>query len=538
MLDILIKNGTIIDGSGNPRYTADVAVEGGVITRIGKNIDEPAERVIDAAGLSVTPGFIDTHSHGDDMVLFQNDAYNCLEQGITTQLVGNCGESPAPYPEDNVMPPIRRQVSDEELAQIKAICRDSSTFMEHAKHVNLGVNVAFLIGHNAIRAHAMGTSDGKATPEQLEDMRRSIRIAMEAGFFGYSTGLVYAPSVYGDTEELTELAKVVADYGGVYASHIRGEGNSVFDAVAEAIEIGRGSGASVLVSHIKIMGEKNRGRAAEILKMLHSANEDGVHVFADQYPYEAGSAPLITQIPPKYLAGGKEETLRLIADREMREKIEYSIFHEADEFESSIYDAGYDGAIIVTANKTPQYVGMTLGEIAKKENKAPIDVMMDILIANDGVVQAIYKCQSLGDVLTFMADPLVHAGCDWFAYEKHFDINQRSGGHPRGTSTMIRRIELTRDNGLRSAEDCIRSITGAPAEAMGFTGRGLIKEGYAADICVLDYPNIRATSDYLYPFKRNQGLHYVLVNGNLAVCDGLCTGGYFGQPILHKSKKQ
>lgn len=533
MLDIVIKNGIILDGSGAPRYRADVAIKEGIITSIAPGITESAKEVIDADSLFVTPGFIDTHAHSDDNVFFKNDGYNCLEQGITLQLAGNCGESPAPYPENAVMNPIHREVSPEELERVIRISKSSSTFMEEAKRQEMGINMAFLVGHNALRIHAMGYSDAAPNEKKLQDMKENVAKAMEAGFFGYSTGLVYAPSVYGTIKEFVELAKVAAQYKGVYASHIRGEGNNVMNAVQEAIQVGRESGASVLISHIKIAGARNRGRARDILKMIHTARAEGINVYADQYPYDAGSAPLITQIPPKYLTGGKSEILKQLKDPAFRKQVEFSIFHESDAFESLLYDAGYGGSTIAEAAATPQYVGLSIEQIAKREGKTPIDAMADLLIANQGTVQGIYACQSMEDVLTFMADPYVYAGCDWFSYPVHYDTEQISGGHPRGTSTMCRRIELIRDYGLRTAEECIRSMTGGPAQSLGMKNRGLIKEGYAADICILDYSNVRATSDYLYPFRKNRGISHVLVNGHVAVRDGACLGGYFGQVIQH-----
>lgn len=529
--DVLIKGGTILDGSGRQRYRADVAVKDGKIACIAPNIKDGAARVLDADGLFVTPGFIDTHAHSDDVVFLKNDCYNCLEQGITMQVAGNCGESPAPYPADSLMKPIKQEVSEQEMERIIRISKDSATYMDEAMRADLGINMAFFVGHNALRAHAMGYRDGKPTDAEMADMKENIAKAMEAGFLGYSSGLVYAPSVYADTEELTELAKVVARYKGTYSSHIRGEGISLFDAVREAIQVGRGSGASVLISHLKVIAPQFRGRANEILGMIHDARAEGINVFADQYPYTAGSAPLISQIPPKHLNGGRAETLQQLRDPAFRKKVEYSIFHEPEEFESAMYAAGYGGTVIATSAGTPQYVGRTLEEVARELGIAPIDAMAELLLANDGTVQCIYHYDNLPDVLTIMADPNVYAGCDWYSYPYHYDTEQLGGGHPRGTSTMIRRLELMRNYGIKTAEECIRSMTGGPAGALSLKGRGLLREGYAADICVLDYPNAHTTSDYLYPFRKNQGLHYVLVNGQLALENGICLGSYAGQVV-------
>ena len=537
MLDILIKGGTVLDGSGAPRFKGDVGIKDGLIAKVAPSIDEEAERVIDAKGLFVTPGFIDTHSHADDLVFYHSDSYNCIEQGITTVLTGNCGVTPAPFPFDTPKNPIKRPVSDERRAEILKICENGATYIEEAKKTEFGVNIAFLIGHCSVRAHAMGMSPEKPTKEQMEDMKNSVRIAMEAGYYGFSTGLVYAPSVYGDVDEIAELAAVAAEYGGVYASHIRGEGNNLINAIAEAIEVGKKSGAPVLISHIKVMGKSNLGKSRQVLKMIHEARDSGMNIFADQYPYDSGSAPLISQIPPKFLTEGAVKTLEHLKDPKFRDEIEWSIFNESDEFESIIYDAGYEGSTISDAAKTPQYVGKNLAQIAEEMGVRPIDAMCELLITNGVTVQGIYKCQNEEDILVYAADPLVFAGTDWGNIYEHHDINKQGGCHPRGISTMIRRIELIRDNNLRTPEETIRTMTGGPALAMGFEKRGFLKEGYAADVCVFDYEKIRANSDYVHPYLPNEGLEYVLVNGVVDLEHGKCLGKMAGQVLLNKGKK-
>ncbi len=536
MLDILIKNGTVIDGSGRPGFQADVAVEKGIITRVEPHITDGAGQVIDAQGLTVTPGFINTHSHSDDNALETADCCLYLEQGITTQLVGNCGSSLTPCRPEEAARQLPDGLTEEQAAILKRACQDPAAFMAHAQGVCYGVNAAYMVGHTRLRSYAMGPGDGRPTESQLDDMKNMIDRAMKGGMYGYSSGLVYAPSVYADTWELTELAKAAAAGGGIYASHIRGEGIHVFDSIAEAIRIGEDSGAPVLISHIKIMGKQNRGRAAEVLELIHRANERGVKVFADQYPYEAASAPLLSQIPPKYLTGGREKTLQLIADKAVRRQIEHSIFHQAEEFESCLFDAGYKGSVIVGAQKTPQFIGMTLAEVGRAEGKEPIDAMMDVLIANQGSVQGVYYVQDMQDILTFLADPYVFTGDDWSTdgVGNRPDPEKKGGSHPRGTSTFVRKIELARDKGLLTPEGCIYRMTGGPAQAVGIANRGLLRPSYAADICLLDYDKVRAQSDYLYPYRRNLGIRTVIVNGRIAVQNGLCTGDLHGRTLLHR----
>lgn len=537
MLDVKITGGTLLDGTGRPGYRAEIGIRDGIITEIAPKLQESAREVLDAEGLCVTPGFLDTHAHSDDAVFFRSDGYNCLEQGITTQLVGNCGDSPAPYRKDCGVPLTTRPAAPERLEEMMAAAKDCPTFLAAADRQEKGINYAFLVGHNALRLSVMGESPAAPTPLQLQAMQEQIRLAMRAGYFGYSSGLVYAPSVYADTAELTALAKASAEFGGLYASHIRGEGDHVLEAVREAIAVGRGAGCPVLISHIKVMGPNRAGKAQAMLRMIREANAEGVRVFADQYPYDAGSAPLISQIPPKYLREGRAALLQRLEEPQFRRQVEHSIFHETEEFESCLYYAGYAGSRIAAAAETPEAVGKTLTELAAAAGVAPVDAMAELLLRNHGTVQGVYTCMQMEDIRTFLADENVYAGTDWSAYPEHYSEEQVGGGHPRGTGAMFRRIELCREFRLRSPEACIRSMTGAPAGAIGLRDRGLLRPGLAADLCVLDWERAAAEADDLHPFRRNRGLAYVLLNGTVAVRGGRATGCYAGQVLRHAPVK-
>ena len=264
MFDILIKNGQIVDGSGKPAFYADLAVKDGKIAKIAPAIDGEAKEIIDASGLQVTPGFIDNHSHSDSAAFTGSDCYNYLEQGVTTQIAGQCGSSPEPYAEGSIR---QDGLTSEEFETRKQKARTPTTFLQAAEEQTYGTNMAFFIGQGALRRKALGYSDAAPTKEQMENMQKDLVEAMEAGFLGVSSGLVYAPSVYASTEELIELVKVMAPYGGVYASHIRGEGDNVLLSVQEAIRIGEEGGVPVLISHLKVMGKHNEGTSALLLKV-------------------------------------------------------------------------------------------------------------------------------------------------------------------------------------------------------------------------------------------------------------------------------
>lgn len=524
MTDILIKNGLIVDGSGKAAYFADLAIQAGRIDRIAPHIDGPAGRILDATGLVVAPGFIDCHNHSDISVFSGSSCYNQLEQGVTTEVVGHCGDSPAPYAE-GAMFPYKSYLSPEEFARWTRLAATPADFMAAAKQARLGTNMAFFLGHNALRRTAMGLDPAPPSPAQLHCMQDHLIQAMESGYLGYSSGLVYAPSVYADTRELIALAKTIAPYQGIYSSHIRGEGDQVEAAVGEAIRIGQEAGVRVQLSHLKVIGHRNEGKSRVLLQMIDEANARGVEVFADQYPYTASSAALRSRIPPKYHAGGIGALLQRLRDPAMRQQMEYSIFHEPDVFESSIYSSGYDSALITSASETPELVGKSLGQLARETGKAPMDVLCDALLANSGVVQGIYFNQNPTDMLRILSHPRVFGGSDSTNYpDARYDPEQRGSHHLRGTATMVRRLELQRDFRLCTLEESIHRITCAPAKALRLEGIGLLSQGFSADITLFDYEKLHARATYNHPYRENEGICYVLVNGQLAVEAGRATG--------------
>ena len=533
MYDILLKNGLIVDGTGAPGFVGDVAVCDGKIAKIAENINDTAKEIIDVTGLVVAPGFIECHTHSDPRVFIGTDSVNFLEQGSTTQIAGNCGSHPAPF-YDGAMQSNRNRTPPEEFAKWIEKAKTPTSFMAAAKEQTYGTNFAFLMGHSALRGNVMGYTPGRANGEQMAKMKGYLKEAMEQGYLGMSTGLVYAPSVYADEEEIAELASVMAPYGGIYTSHIRNEADHVEEAVAEAISIGKRAGVPTHISHIKVMGKHNEGKSVKLMRLIDDANASGHRVTADQYPFNASAASMFTQIPPKFLVGGKSVWLKKLEDPEIRKQIDYSIFHETDEFCSGIYTAGWDGAMITRPLHTQQYANKTIGQIAKEEGKAPIDVYCDLLIANEGDMAGMYFNQNGSDILRLMAHPKIFCGSDNSDYEGRPDPEKKGGYHPRALASMPRRLELCRDFRLRTLEDAIHSITGAPAKIFGLQDRGELKEGNPADITVLDYDRVHANATYQYPYRRNSGIEYVFVNGQLALQHGVATGVRAGVVLTRK----
>jgi len=530
MYDILIKNGTVVDGTGEASYKADVAVKDGKIAKISANIDEAAAKTIDAAGRLVTPGFIDLHSHSDVYVIFGTDAHNFLQQGITTEIAGHCGVSPAPsmLAHKSTYKEVAELVTEEEFNKISEDCSTIAGYTKHMESMKLGTNMALFVGQGAIRGRVMESSDGKPNEKQLEAMRALVREAMEHGFLGISTGLIYPPSVYADEDEIVELAKEAAKYGGIYASHIRGESDTVIDAVTEAISVGERSGCSVLISHHKVAGPQNLGKSAVTLKLIDEANARGVNVRADQYPYLAGATDLISSLPPQFATGGRPALIENLKKPEFRAEVTAVL--EADNFgESLLKNSTFKGCLILAAANTPELIGKNIAEVAELRGSDPYETVYDVLVENNGAVGMAYFMINEADMDAIIAHDLIMPGTDAAHRTKKVDLEQVGGGHPRSTGTFPKHLRLIRERKLFSVEKAIYRATGMAAETAKIDGVGYLKEGLAADICILDWENIAETSDFLHPFRPNKGFDYVLVNGRIAVENDVATGVLAGK---------
>ena len=522
MYDVLIKNGLIVDGSGKAAFRGDLAVKDGKIVKVAPAIPGEAKQCLNAQGLVVAPGFIDCHNHSDADALLGSSSYYSLEQGVTTQITGHCGYSPAPY-YDGAMPRLKSQLPAVAFAQLAEQAKTMTSFMRAAEQAKLGTNMAFFVGHHNIRGKTMGLGAEAPTAAQLSAMQADLTEAMEAGCLGMSSGLIYAPSGHADTQELIALAKVMAPYGGIYASHIRNEADRAAAAVEEAIRIGDETGVQVHISHLKVIGLHNEGLSEKLLRLIDNANARGVRVYADQYPFHASSAALKSRIPVFYHAGGMEKFIERLRQQAIRNEI-------------SISDADYESMLITSLPVTREYENRTVGQIAREEHKRPIDVLCEILIANDGAGQGIYFNQPEQDMLRILSHPYVF-GCSDSSNlpDERMDPETSAGRHPRGQAAIVRRLQLQRDHKLCSMEEAVYRVTGGPAAAFGLHGQGLLKEGYDANITVFDYERLRAHATYQHPFRNNEGIHWVLVNGKLAVSAGRVTEERAGK-ILKRDK--
>jgi len=506
--DLIIKDGWIIDGSGHPGFSGDVGIRGDRIELIGRGIRLPSQKVIDARGLVVAPGFIDTHSHADTIALVDPTEDSKIQQGVTTECIGNCGLSLAPLNKEH-LPDLQTYVAPflggfhlnwnwqtmgQYLDQIKCPSR----------------NIAALVGHGTIRITAIGPENRKPTPYEMDKMKDLISESMDQGAFGLSSGLIYPPGVFAETDELIELCKIVAKREGLYATHIRGESNTLVEAVNEAIEIGQKSGVSVQISHHKAGGKKNWGKVKETLDRVEKARTQGINIHLDVYPYTAGSTMLASILPPWMHDGGMDQALNRLKDPQVRLRIKGDIEQGIKGWENMNQFAGWEGIVIAFCKKEKELEGKSILQIANERNREPAETAFDILLEEAGKVVMVIYAMSEEDVRTVMKHPLVMIGTD--------GIPSSGKPHPRAYGTYPRVLgKYVREEKIFSLEEAIRKMTSLPAQKFGLKERGMIAEGMIADLVIFNPSTIEEKSTYFNPHEKPEGIEYVLIGGSIVL---------------------
>ena len=496
--DVLILNGKIIDGTGNSWFYGDVAVKDGKIVYVGKTKDATATKVVDAKGLIVAPGFIDVHGHIESGVFENPSAGNYIYDGVTTVVTGNCGGS----------------------------ADDLKRFFWRLDSIKTSINIASLIGHNTVRRMAMGLNDRLANPEEQKKMEELVAQAMKDGAVGISTGLIYLPGMYSNTDEVIGLAKAAASYNGVYASHIRNEENGVKDAINEAINIGRQANIPVQISHFKVSGPANWGRSKETLPLIDAARKEGYDVTIDQYPYSASSTNLGIRLPDWALAGGQDSLKKRINDAGMHKQI----IKEMLDMQKKYKYKNYSYAYVAMHSADTSLNGTNISEINKLKGrkgkmKEEAETILDMMLA--GGAQMVYHSMNEDDVRYFMKYPFNMIGADGGVV-----VYGRGMPHPRAYGTNARVLaKYVRDEKLVSLEEMIRRMTSLAAQKFQLKDRGLIKEGMAADIVVFDISEVTDKATFEQPHQYAAGFHYVLVNGQLVIENGKHNGTKSGMTL-------
>ena len=526
-MDIVIKNAKIIDGSGKAAYNGTIGVSNGKFVLHGDM--ENAACVIDATGKYVAPGFIDAHSHGDELLGADDFGELCkVNQGVTTQIVGQCGISSAPTSgKIKCDPLISPENMNDELVGLTQLGLSWTEYMQFARKVPKVTNYKFFVGFNTIRAAVMGFDNRKPTASELEQMRSLLREAMEAGAVGMSSGLIYVPGTYADTDELVEVAKAMASYGGIYATHMRNESDDLLSSVQEAIEIGRRASVAVNISHFKVMGRRNWGKHKQAIKVIEQARAEGIDVTCDQYPYDCSMTYYTPCIPPWHFSDGIDALIEKLKSESFRRQLREEICSPETDFENwYINTGGWDGITICTSPCVPEAEGLTIAAYAEKIGKDPFDAYFDLVIENKGLGTAIYHSISDDDVADIIRLPYVMVGSDGI-------VNRRSEKcHPRGWGTMVRAIcFFCKDRNVLSLEELIYRMTGLTAERFSLYGKGYIREGYDADLVVFDYDNLRDNATYANPTALADGIDYVIIKGKIVYRDHKLTDERLGEVL-------
>lgn len=528
MDEIIIKNGTVIDGTGAPERVADVAIRDGLIAAVEENYSGSAERVIDAHGCIVAPGFIDIHTHSDFTLPLNPKAEAKIRQGVTTEVVGNCGFSVAPALPDKVE--MLRDYLSGSAPWLPFEETDFARYMD--AWPDIAVNTVMQVGHNTLRIMAMGMEDRDPTDGELQHMQAMLAEGLEAGALGLSSGLFTAPGCYSKPEELHALGRVVKTHGGRYSSHVRDESHGVHDAVAEAIDVGETCGIHVQLAHMKLSGIDNWGEAQLLLDRIEDARGRGVDVHCDQYPYDWGTNPLRFLLPTWLQEGGMDKMLARLADpydrSRVRQKIAELGFNNFGRLESWA-----DIRIAISPHGAAK-PGETIEEIAAARNVDPLDAIFDIVIADRGATRILVRCMSEEDVRRIASEPSATVGSDGPCVAP-YGVTGQGKPHPRLYGTFPRLIgRYARDLGLLTLPQAVAKMTGVAATALGLTDRGLLRDGYHADVVVFDAETIVDKASFDEPHTYPDGIGTVIVNGAVVIDDGEHTDALPGRLLRRR----
>lgn len=541
--ELAIRNGFVIDGAGNPWFRADVGISGGKIAKVGRLNHAKAEKTIDASGLVVSPGFIDVHTHSDLALLINPRAESKIRQGVTTEVIGNCGSSAAPTKKATL-----NLLKEEWEPEAKEVKWNWSTFGEYLgqfERQGVAMNVVALVGHGTIRMAVMGVDNRPPTKEEMEEMKALVAQAMEDGAFGLSTGLVYLPGCYADTSELIELCKVVAEHGGFYASHIRGERETIVEALKEAIEIGERAGVPVQVSH-NCPKYGGHGKFEEMSKIYEEARARGVEATLDNDAHTDLSPGLMSVLPQWAQVGGAKEVIERLKDSETRERIKREIVE--DKFPGPGYcglvkHGRWDRIFFFQGKKNKDLIGKNFEEIAELRGVDPFDAYFDVLIEEEGEANALFDYINQDDIRTLLKHPLMMVCSDGEALAPYGALGKKHGYSPCSYGEYPYILErYVREEKVLPLQEAIRKMTSFPAQKLGLRYRGLIRVGMWADIVVFDFNAVkdRATERYPYhfplsnyPHKYPEGIEYVLVNGQVVIEKGEHRGVLPGKVLRH-----
>jgi len=534
VFDLIVKGGTIYNGTGTPPFKGDVGIKGDRIVAIGRLNAADAKTVIDAHGLAVAPGFINMLSWSTDSLIIDSRSQSEIRQGVTTQIMGE-GDSMGPLSE--VMK-TRRQADQGDL-KYNIEWTSLAEYLTYLEKRGIAQNVASFIGATTIREYVIGLEDKPPTPAQLEQMRELVRQEMEAGALGIGSSLIYSPAFYAKTEELIEMCKVAAKYKGKYISHMRSEGNRLIEAVQELIRISREAGLPAEIYHLKAAGKPNWSKMDQVLKMVNDARRQGLKITADMYTYPAGATGLDASIPPWALSGGYEALYQRIQDPPTRQKMIAAINTPTNEWENLFLAAGSPDRVLLVGFKNEKLkplTGKTLAEVATMRGKEPAETSLDLMLEDQSRVGTIYFLMSEENISKQLRQPWVSLGSDEASQAPEGPF-LKSNPHPRAYGNFSRFLgKYVRDEKLMSLAEGVRRLSGLPATNLGLDHRGFLKPGMFADVVVFDPATIADKATFEKPHQYAVGMHHVIVNGVPVLRDGEHTSANPGRALWGPGK--
>src|SRR5213082_1087311 len=532
--DIVIKGGTVYDGTGGEGHVTDVAIRGDRIAGLGDFAKASVKKTIDARGLAVAPGFINMLSWSNESLIQDGRSQSEIRQGVTTEIMGE-GESMGPL-NDRVREFMLKQQAD---IKYDITWKTLAEYLQFLEKRGISCNVASFIGATTIRQNVIGFDDRPPTPQELDQMRELVRKEMEAGALGIGTSLIYPPAFYAKTDELIELCKVAAKYKGKYISHMRSEGNQLLEACDELLRISREAGIPAEVYHIKAAGQKNWGKIDNLLSRIESAQKEGLNIRANMYTYTAGGTGLDACFPPWTEDGGYPALFKRLRDPVMREKIKAEVKIDSDKWENLYLSAGSPDRIILVGFKSEKLkplTGKSLAEVAKMRGKDPIDTAMDLVAEDESRIGAVYFMMSEENVKKEIAKPWISFGSDE-ASQAPEGVFLKSNPHPRAYGNFARVLgKYVRDEKVIALPEAIRRLSALPATNLGLDHRGFLKEGMFADVVVFDPATIADHATFEKPQQYATGVKHVFVNGVQVIKDGEHTGAKPGRALWGPGK--
>ncbi|MGD8535748.1 MAG: D-aminoacylase [Candidatus Aminicenantes bacterium] len=525
--DLIIKGGHVFDGLGNESQQADIGIKGDFIKAIGTLPRNRAETIIDAKNLAVCPGFIDAHEHSDISLLVNPKAESSIRQGITTLVSGNCGGSPFPVA-DEIYEEMKKNLK--ELYQVDLTWTDIGGFFSKLEENGIALNYSSFVGQGTIRGVAMGFNDRPPSENELERMKIMVAENIEGGALGLSTGLEYAPGSYAKNDEIEELCRVTARYGGVYATHMRSEGDQLLESLDESIEIAKKTGVSLQISHFKVAYPRNWHKVDDALARIEKAKTNGVAIFCDRYPYIAGSTGLSYYFPLWARQGTTEEFLARLKDPKLESRIRSYLSEQEKKLGS--WDKVVISAVVSEENK--KFEGKSVLDGAKETGKTPHAFMRDLLIEEKNRVGMVTFMMNEENLKKILSHPLVGVGTDGSAIAPYGLLHQGKP-HPRLYGTFPRVLgKYIREEKILPLPEMLKKITSLPAQKFGFTRRGVLKQEYCADVVIFDRDKVIDKATWTDPHQYPVGIEYVIVNGKVVIEKGEHSGSLPGKVLRNK----